>query len=121
MNERTNSNCNGQGGQLLNRAELYEVRCHQKRLSEREDREVSFTEALKDWLEHYALDWRQNRQRVYLEKQREEILRHKWIESEKANRDLGSKAVLDWIANYAAQWRESYEKDEERQYQTNEG
>ena len=32
--------------------------------------------------------------------EREEILRHKWIESEKAGHDIGfEKALLDWIVN----------------------
>ena len=31
---------------------------------------------------------------------REEIARHKWIESEKAGRDLGDKAVEDWSKNH---------------------
>lgn len=31
---------------------------------------------------------------------REEIQRHKWIESEKARRDLGYKAVEDWLAKF---------------------
>ncbi|CAF0689687.1 hypothetical protein [Candidatus Methylacidithermus pantelleriae] len=38
--------------------------------------------------------------------EREEILRHKWIESEKAGRDIGfEKALLDWILNHRAAWR----------------
>jgi hypothetical protein len=34
----------------------------------------------------------------------EEINRHKWIESEKAGRDLGDQAVLDWIEKYSDQF-----------------
>ncbi len=30
----------------------------------------------------------------------EEIARHKWIESEKARRDLGQKAVEDWLTHF---------------------
>jgi hypothetical protein len=52
---------------------------------------------------------REEHQAKMLADQREEILRHKWIESEKAQRDLGSEAVLDWIRRYAAQWRRWYE------------
>jgi hypothetical protein len=38
--------------------------------------------------------------------EREEILRHKWIESEKAGQDIGfEKALLDWILNHRAAWR----------------
>lgn len=38
--------------------------------------------------------------------EREEILRHKWIESEKAGQDIGfEKALLDWIRNHRDRWR----------------
>lgn len=38
--------------------------------------------------------------------EREEILRHKWIESEKAGRDIGfEKALLDWVMKHRAAWR----------------
>ncbi|MBN2309987.1 MAG: hypothetical protein JXR94_13515 [Candidatus Hydrogenedentes bacterium] len=63
-----------------------------------------------DWLEHCAVAWREARQAEFLAGQREEILRHKWLESEKAHRDLGSEAVLDWIRNHAAAWRKWYEE-----------
>jgi hypothetical protein len=38
--------------------------------------------------------------------EREEILKHKWIESEKAGYDIGfERALLDWIVKHRAQWR----------------
>jgi hypothetical protein len=38
--------------------------------------------------------------------EREEILRHKWIESEKAGHDIGfEKALLDWIVKHRSSWR----------------
>lgn len=38
--------------------------------------------------------------------EREEILRHKWIESEKAGRDIGfERALLDWIRRHRDGWR----------------
>ncbi len=38
--------------------------------------------------------------------EREEILRHKWIESEKAGHDIGfEKALLDWIVKHRSAWR----------------
>jgi hypothetical protein len=38
--------------------------------------------------------------------EREEILRHKWIESEKAGHDIGfEKALLDWIVRHRSSWR----------------
>lgn len=38
--------------------------------------------------------------------EREEILRHKWIESEKAGRDIGfERALLDWMLKHRTPWR----------------
>jgi hypothetical protein len=38
--------------------------------------------------------------------EREEILRHKWIESEKAGHDVGfERALLDWIVKHRSTWR----------------
>ncbi|MEI7863932.1 MAG: hypothetical protein WCI38_01070 [Chthoniobacterales bacterium] len=38
--------------------------------------------------------------------EREEILRHKWIESEKVGHDIGfEKALLDWVMRYRGGWR----------------
>ncbi len=38
--------------------------------------------------------------------EREEILRHKWIESEKVGADIGfERALLDWIRKHRDQWR----------------
>ena len=40
--------------------------------------------------------------------EREEILRHKWIESEKAGYDIGfERALVDWMMKYRSDWRES--------------
>ncbi|MBM3845395.1 MAG: DUF4032 domain-containing protein [Verrucomicrobia bacterium] len=40
--------------------------------------------------------------------EREEILRHKWIESEKAGFDIGfERALTDWIVKHRAKWREA--------------
>ncbi len=39
--------------------------------------------------------------------EREEILKHKWIESEKVGHDIGfEKALLDWIVQHRSKWRE---------------
>lgn len=40
--------------------------------------------------------------------EREEILKHKWIESEKAGRDIGfERALTDWILKHRSKWRKS--------------
>ena len=37
--------------------------------------------------------------------QKEEMLRHKWIESEKAGHDLGDSAMVQWTKEHGAGWR----------------
>lgn len=38
--------------------------------------------------------------------EREEIMRHKWIESEKAGQDIGfERALTDWIVKHRSKWR----------------
>lgn len=40
--------------------------------------------------------------------EREEILKYKWLESEKAGYDIGfERALLDWIRKYRDNWREN--------------
>jgi len=40
--------------------------------------------------------------------EREEILRHKWLESEKAGSDVGfEQALTDWIVKHRSKWRRS--------------
>lgn len=48
--------------------------------------------------------------------EREEILRHKWIESEKAGYDIGfERALLDWIRNHRDDWRATRRRQLARQ------
>jgi len=38
--------------------------------------------------------------------ERNEILKHKWIESEKAGQDIGfEKALLSWVCYHREKWR----------------
>lgn len=49
---------------------------------------------------------------AYTVMQTEEMLIHKWIESQKRDTDLGDKAVMDWVkkhaANYSDFWRRTH-------------
>jgi hypothetical protein len=48
---------------------------------------------------------RSNSYAKYL-KLRDEILKHKWIESEKAKQDIGfEQALLDWLSKHHGQWK----------------
>jgi hypothetical protein len=47
--------------------------------------------------------------RLYMEflAEREEIMKHKWFESEKAGYDVGfEKALLDWLVRHRTNWRQ---------------
>ena len=38
--------------------------------------------------------------------EREEVLRHKWLESEKAGRDIGiERAMVSWALHHRTDWR----------------
>ncbi len=40
--------------------------------------------------------------------EREEVLKHKWIESEKAGQDIGfERALTDWIIKHRTAWRKA--------------
>jgi hypothetical protein len=40
--------------------------------------------------------------------EKEEILTHKWLESEKAGKDIGfDRALIDWVRNHRSKWRAS--------------
>ena len=42
---------------------------------------------------------------------KDEIHKHKWIESEKANGDIGfEKALIDWMDKHSNEWRIHYIK-----------
>ena len=51
--------------------------------------------------------------------EREEILKHKWIESEKAGSDIGfEKALLDWIVKHRSSWRDKRQREVRMQAQS---
>jgi hypothetical protein len=43
--------------------------------------------------------------------ERDEILKHKWLESEKVGKDIGfERALLDWIRKHRERWRQTRKK-----------
>lgn len=49
--------------------------------------------------------------------EREEILRHKWLESEKVGHDIGfEQALTDWIVKHRSKWRKHYRETMRRQH-----
>ena len=52
--------------------------------------------------------------------EREEILKHKWIESEKAGYDIGfERALTDWIVKYRSKLRKARQAQQSQTNQTN--
>ena len=52
------------------------------------------------------MDFRKTSAYQYFLSEREEILKHKWIESEKEGKDIGfEKALVDWTRKHRTQWR----------------
>lgn len=48
--------------------------------------------------------------------EREEILKHKWIESEKAGEDIGfERALTDWIVKHRGKWRRSRQDTDDKE------
>ena len=95
-------------------SELRAIEIHKYNLSEREGREVSFEEAMVDFIENYEADFLCKKQIEDNQAQSQEIQKYKWIESEKEGHDIGKqKAALDWIEQYGCVWREEKESLEE--------
>jgi phosphotransferase system HPr-like phosphotransfer protein len=91
-------------------SELNAIETHKYFLSEREGREVSFEEAMIDFIDNYEADFFCKKQVEDNQKQNQEILKYRWIESEKEGHDIGStKAAMEWIEKYGCIWREERE------------
>jgi len=96
--------------QMLEEAERRAINRHKYDMSMQQGEDVGFEVAARDWFEHCAEAWHEHRLRKMLQMQREEINRYKWIESERACKDLGRSAVEDWIHKHAAEWRVMWEE-----------
>jgi phosphotransferase system HPr-like phosphotransfer protein len=91
-------------------SELSAIEMHKYFLSEREGREVSFEEAMIDFIDNYEADFLSKKQVEDNQKQNQEILKYRWIESEKEGHDIGNtKAAMEWIEKYGGIWREERE------------
>jgi len=48
-----------------------------------------------------------------IQEEREEILRYKWLESEKAHQDIGfEKALLRWVIRHRSTWLEQRRRNQ---------
>jgi hypothetical protein len=47
--------------------------------------------------------------------ERREILRHKWLESEKAGKDIGfENALLGWVRHHRSEWKTRRKRDKQQ-------
>jgi hypothetical protein len=49
--------------------------------------------------------------------ERDEIMRHKWFESEKAGYDIGfERALADWVVRHRTKWRKSRQQSQQEKH-----
>ncbi len=91
-------------------SELRAIEEHKYYLSQQEQREVSLEEAIVDFLINYETDFLVAKQIEDVQEQNAEIMKYKWIESEKEGHDIGTeKAAKEWVEKYGSIWREEKE------------
>jgi len=94
----------------LTEEEKNEIELHKYYLSTKASCDVGWDFAYEDWMKNHSKKWRSGIMEKDSQEEIKEMLKHKWIESEKAGRDLGDRAVFDWIEKYADKWREIRKK-----------
>ena len=94
----------------LTAAELKAIEEHKYYLSQRRKTEVTIEEAIADFVQNYAKDWRNEKLRRDNLAQRQEIEKHKYLRSKEEGRDIGkSSAAEEWCQKYAHIWRTEHE------------
>jgi len=105
----------------LSPAELKAIQDHKYFLSKTHNQEVSIEEAIVDFLNRYAEDWKREKLRRDNLEQLNEIEKHKYFRSIEEGKDVGrTRAAEEWCAAYARIWRaerESLERNGFRQIQ----
>jgi phosphocarrier protein len=94
----------------LTAAELKAIEEHKYYLSQKRKTEVTIEEAIADFVEKFAKDWRNEKLRRDNLAQRLEIEKHKYLRSLEEGRDIGkSSAAEEWCQKYAHIWRAEHE------------
>ena len=87
------------------RLQIEEIRKYQ------DHRNIPEDKAAFEWISTHAKSLREEwspfvlPKKELLEKAREEIARHRWIESEKNGRDLGIEAEIDWLEKHVESFK----------------
>jgi len=90
----------------LTAAELKAIEEHKYYLSQKRGVEVTIEEAIADFVQNFAEDWRKEKLRRDNLEQRDEIEKHKYLRSMEEGRDIGkSSAAEEWCQKYAHIWR----------------
>jgi len=93
-------------GNNLTAAELKAIEEHKYYLSQKRGVEVTIEEAIADFVQNFAEDWRKEKLRRDNLEQRNEIEKHKYLRSMEEGRDIGkSSAAEEWCQKYAHIWR----------------
>jgi phosphocarrier protein HPr len=94
----------------LTAAELKAIEEHKYYLSQKRKTEVTIEEAIADFVEKFAKDWRNEKLRRDNLEQRKEIEKHKYLRSLEEGRDIGkASAAEEWCQKYAHIWRAEHE------------
>ena len=93
-------------GNNLTATELRAIEEHKYFLSQRRGTEVTIEEAIADFVQNFAEDWRHEKLRRDNLEQRNEIEKHKYLRSMEEGRDIGKhSAAEEWCQKYAHIWR----------------
>lgn len=93
-------------GNNLTATELKAIEEHKYYLSQRRGTEVTIEEAIADFVQNFAEDWRNEKLRRDNLEQRQEIEKHKYLRSMEEGRDIGKhSAAEEWCQKYAHIWR----------------
>lgn len=101
-------NGDDEGSDVFSSEEWMAIELHKWFLSEKTGWDVGQEFAIRDWKEKHQKAWREHRRKKHLqqiEREKKEIQDHRWIQSEKAGKDLGQKAEEHWVDEYAEAWR----------------
>jgi len=101
--------CQDVASMLSSAAEKRAFKQFQSECSEASSETIGQDSAIDAWLRNHSATWQRRRQVTAAQMQAEEIRKHRWIESEKVQYDLGKEAHTDWVKHYAAEWRHWFE------------
>jgi phosphotransferase system HPr (HPr) family protein len=102
----------------LTAAELKAIEEHKYFLSRERNTEATIEEAIADFVQNVAEDWRREKLRRDNQDQRQEIEKYKYLRSQQEGHDIGrTSAAEEWCQKYAPIWRAERESLEQNGFQ----